>query len=725
MPKFPSPRRSGVVAGLAVALSLAALPTVSANSLLGGSAIDRTVDVFRPQLVTVTADREGRNLVADSGLDVTEHAGDDEIEVVLHTPADLVVLEALGFPYEVRIADLLLREAQVQQANEAYAAAVDTSPLPSGRTAYRTLEDYNAEMVALAEQHPDIVKLLELPHETIEGKTVLGIEIATDVNESAAADDERPTFVLMGLHHAREWPSGENAMEFAYDLVQGHAAGDERIAPLVDAARTVIVPVVNADGFEKSIRDGMIVDLRVINQYDPLGGTLSILATPGNAYKRKNCRVVDGIGGIPQLCDVAPSPGGYGIGVDLNRNYGALHGGPGAAAEPVSPTYHGPHGFSEPETQNIRELVSSRHVTMLISNHTFGNLILRPNGVHPETIGPDGLPIGDAPDEDALRDIGAAFADQNGYDNIHGWELYDTTGTTEDWSYNATGGYGYTFEIGPHEFHPPFPEVVEEYVGAGEYAGKGNREAYLIALEAAIDPATHSIVAGEAIPGATLRLTRTASTPTWEGSFTDTVDTTLVVPADGRFEWRTNPSTRPFAEGKQATALGDEPTSTDTMTGTVPTVGDSVDVAWTAPVSADVVEISLSWALPDDLDLEVYRIDDGAETQVATSGNLSGQAESVTLPDVVEGEQYVLRVINYLAVPGQEFVLDVASFDSTTVATPGLIEAWTLTCEIDGEIIEQLPVIVDRGQRVEVALGACAPATEINGGTPRAKGETD
>ena len=76
---------------------------------------------------------------------------------------------------------------------------------------------------------------------------------------------------------------------------------------------------------------------------------------------------------------------------------------------------------------------------------------------------------------------------QNGYANIHGWELYDTTGTTEDWSYNATGGYGYTFEIGPNEFHPPFAQVVDEYLGAGAYAGKGNREAYLMAFEEAVD----------------------------------------------------------------------------------------------------------------------------------------------------------------------------------------------------------------------------------------------
>ena len=40
------------------------------------------------------------------------------------------------------------------------------------------------------------------------------------------------------------------------------------------------------------------------------------------------------------------------------------------------------------------------------------------------------------------------MAAENGYTSQHGYELYDTTGTTEDWSYYATGGLGYTFEIG-------------------------------------------------------------------------------------------------------------------------------------------------------------------------------------------------------------------------------------------------------------------------------------
>ncbi len=701
-------RRLAVAAGLAAGLALATLPTAQAGLL---DDLTGTVEeAFAPQLVTVTADLAERNLLADSGLDVTEHAGHDYVEVVLHTPADLVLLETFDLPYEVRIPDLVRREAEIQAANQAYAASVDASPLPSGRDTYRTLADYNAEMQALAADHPDIVKLLELPHRSIEGKTIYGVEIATDVNDSDAADDERPSFVLMGLHHAREWPSGEHTMEFAHDLVQGYEAGDARIAPLVEQARTVLIPVVNVDGFEKSITDGMLVDLNVLNEYDPLGGQTAILATPGNAYKRKNCRPFDGVDGIPVFCDLAKSPGGFGVGVDLNRNYGAFHGGPGAAAEPIDPTYHGPEGFSEPETQNVRELVSSRHVTMLISNHTFSNLVLRPNGVNPQTIGPDGNPVGDAPDEDAMKELGARMTAQNGYANIHGWELYDTTGTTEDWSYNATGGFGYTFEIGPDEFHPPFPQVVDEYLGAGEYAGKGNREAYLIALEAALDPATHSIVTGQAVEGATLRLTRTGATPTWEGSFTDTVETVLTVPPGGDFRWHTNPSTRPLAMGKRFDVLAEDPKHSFTTTGTIPMVGESVDVAWSPSQSADVVTVDLDWDLPDDLDLEVYRVEGEQETQVTTSGNAPGEKESVTLIDVEAGAEYVFRVINYAAVPEQEFRLDFAYFDAGTVDTTGLIEAWTLTCEIDGQVVEQVPVIVDRGQTALVDLDVCGPA---------------
>ena len=130
----------------------------------------------------------------------------------------------------------------------------------------------------------------------------------------------------MGLHHAREWPSGEHAIEFAFDLVKGYAAGNARIKGLLEKTRVLVIPVVNPDGFEQSRKWGDLVDVREVDD----GGTVTILGNPGNAYKRKNCRVVDGQSPPPGSCEIT-SPGGYGVGVDLNRNYGGLWGGAGAS----------------------------------------------------------------------------------------------------------------------------------------------------------------------------------------------------------------------------------------------------------------------------------------------------------------------------------------------------------------------------------------------------------
>ena len=38
------------------------------------------------------------------------------------------------------------------------------------------------------------------------------------------ARDGKPVFLQMGAHHAREWPSAEHAMEWAYELVNGYRA---------------------------------------------------------------------------------------------------------------------------------------------------------------------------------------------------------------------------------------------------------------------------------------------------------------------------------------------------------------------------------------------------------------------------------------------------------------------------------------------------------------------
>ena len=696
------PRRHRLlVASTATAVVLAGLAPV-----LSGSPAQAQETAFAPRLVTVdTPTRADKRRLQSLGLDLTEHAGHDYVEVVLHTGADLSRLVGSGLGYDVRIADLNLREAQNNKVNAAYAAATLESPLPSGRDGYRTLADFNDDIRELAAIRPSIAKRIALPHQSLDGRTVYGIEIGRDVKGAA---DGRPTFVLLGVHHAREWPSGELAMEFAYDLVKNYGT-DKRITGLLDKSRVVVVPVVNVDGFDLSRTDGALVDLREADN----GSTASILGTPGNAYKRKNCRVVDGQDTPDGTCRAgsATSPGGFGTGVDLNRNYGGLWGGPGASPTFVDPTYRGAGPFSEPEIQNVRELVSSRQVTTLISNHTFSNLVLRPNGVHPDTVGHDGEPVGNAPDEAGLKALGAEMTAHNGYRNIHGWELYDTTGTTEDWSYNATGGYGYTFEIGPEEFHPPFPKVIDEYLGAGKYAGKGNREAYLAALTNTVNTANHAMIEGTAPKGATLRLRKQFATPTWSGSFKDTLDSTMTVSSSGKYAWHVNQSTRPVVQDKLVEITEDAPVRKQSYQGGPTAVGDSVDHPFkVTETGIDLMKVDLDWPTPDDLDLEIYRKNaDGSLTQVGSSGNAPGEKESAEIAAPTPGD-YVLRVINFASV-APTYDLEATLFDSQVVDSrevPGLIENWTLTCEKDGQVLQTVPVVVDRGERAKVNLSVCA-----------------
>ncbi len=675
------------------------LLVVAGMSALLAATAGATHDAAVPvQLVRVNVPtQEDRDRLTNLGLDLTEHGGPTYVEAVLHTTADADRLSEAGFTWTITIPDLGLRERQNNELNAAYAEATTVSPLPSGRDTYRKLADYENDLRALAAANPAIVKLFTMSRRSLEGREILGVEISDNVT---ATGDGKPTFLMMGLHHAREWPSGEHSIEFATDLVKSYSAGNARITDLLKRTRVLVVPVVNPDGFEQSRKWGDLVDIREIDN----GGTVTILGNPGNAYKRKNCRVADGQDSTPPgACEIS-SPGGFGIGVDLNRNYGGLWGGPGASGIAADPTYRGARPFSEPETQAVRELISSRHVTTLITNHTFSNLVLRPPGIRS---------AGETVDETALKDLGTRMTAQNGYRNIHGWQLYDTTGTTEDWSYNATGGFGYTFEIGPNEFHPPFSQVVDEYVGAGIYAGKGNREAYLIALENAANARGHSVISGKAPAGAVLRLTKTFQTKTSSGGpIDDRLESTLVVPGGDKFTWHVNPSTRPEVMEHRVRILAQEPSreETTTKTAVVWGPGDQVDIPFSlTETNVGALKVNLDWPTPDDLDLYVYHVQpDGSLLEVGSSGGFLLVKEEA-LVELPEPGNYVLRAVNFASVT-TTFTMTAGVYANIGEDTfgGGIVETYTLTCERpNGTVLQTLKVAVDRGGTKKVGLNEC------------------
>jgi hypothetical protein len=691
-----------------------------------------------------TPDAASQRRLHELGLDLTEHAGDGYVNVVLHGARDAAALRAAGLEWEVLIGDLAAEDAARAAADRRYARGAQSSALPSGRTTYRRLFDYAEEMKALADQNPDLVRPLTLALETYEGRTVEGIEITENADQRR---DGKPVFLMMGVHHAREWPSGEHAMEWAYELINGFKAGDERTTRLVRNTRTIIVPIVNPDGFNASREAGELLGFGG----GRAGNDILNYALAPNEYRRKNCRLLDDSAAGNCL---QPSVGLAEPGVDPNRNYGGFWGGPGASTDPTAQDYRGPGPFSEPETENVRRLISGRQVVTLITNHTFSNLVLRPPGIAIQ---------GDTVDEPLYKAFGDAMAGENGYASQQSFNLYDTTGGTEDWSYYATGGLGFTFEIGCNpdplgdptgvfgecagNFHPPYADVIAEYEGGSPAAqavgGGGNREAYFIAQESTANRERHSVLTGKAPAGAVLEISKSFQTPTSPQAdgepimLDDTLRSELKVGDSGEFEWDINPSTRPLVaedSGRQAQGSPSPPQAdSGDSTTTVPPIGCADfdtddpncwnDHAFTVPgdpgTDNDAATVSIEWALPvNDWDLKVFRDTDSdgtsqAETEadlVASSGNPPpGTSESATFvsPEAPDGRlqpgDYVARVVNYAAPAPDPYELTV-QFEGPGAFSPARIEAWQLTCSVDDKVQVSREVRIARGERRDINL---------------------
>jgi hypothetical protein len=542
-----------------------------------------------PQMLEVTTRNEADLYRLENlGVDVTHQVHDGKADVIVAGAKQRGLLDKAGFKYDVEIADLAQHYAESREADLAFARRVKgRSSLPSGRTTYRSLADYQAELKALATQHPSLVKPVELPKKTLEGRTIEGVEIASNVRRP---EDGRPVYFVVAVHHAREWPAGEAAMELAHTLVQEYGT-NPRVTSVLDKTRVVIVPLINVDGFVSSRGATDPADTTWYGDNDDvrfLGPNLYTgeAATGIGAYRRKTCR-----GTLP-----VGAPCALQYGVDPNRNYATGWGAMGASTSPHDQTYRGTGPWSEPETQAVHEYSQTRQVTNIITIHNVAALVLRPPGREA---------LGLAPDEERMKEIGDAMGKTTGYRSQYGWQLYDTSGTTEDWNYAAQGAYGYTIEIGPGDdpsaatgtpdnydpdsaFHMPYEKgFVRQWDGWIPEKHGGLKDALLIGAEAAANPADHSVIEGEAPAGRVLRAKKqfvtktetvctvlTGGTPVYftsgplnpatENGFClaetdpieidDGLETEMVVPSSGEVKWHVNPSTRPFERRKEIPA---------------------------------------------------------------------------------------------------------------------------------------------------------------------------
>lgn len=642
-------------------------------------------------LVDVTAaTRAAKARLQALDLDLTESADASHVRVLAHGEQDLQTLTDAGFAYTVVVPDVAAAERERRAADERTAEG-PASDLPSGATAYRRLFDYQLEMKQLAAAHPGLVRLLRLPYRSVDGRDVEGIEITRNPDRLA---DGKPVFLNLGLHHAREWPSGELALEFAHDLVKNQKRAG--IAKLLTRVRTIIVPVVNPDGF-------------VISREAPPVGRLvggGSYAIEDYEYKRKNCRPA---GTATGACG-ASDDGAY-RGTDINRNYGGFWGGPGASSNEYAESYRGVAPFSEPETRNIKELFSTRPVTVAVSNHTFGNVILRPPGM---------FSVRPTSDEPLYRELGQRAATHNGFVSEYVHELYDVTGSLEDWSYWNAGALTYTFEIGTG-FHPAFSDaVVAEYLGRSPAAGDGlggNRAAYYALLRAAADQRTHSIVRGTAPKGVVLRLQKSFSSRTSPvlgagGAAGDPLPfrdelTMLYRSRGGAFAIAVNPSTRPLVGdryGREPLGPAQRPIQFVNPPPQPPRGGvarDRIPFTIQGPPTADngSAVIAISWLSPlTNWDLLLM---DATGAIVGSSTSAGSTSESIELLDPAPGA-YTAVLLDMGAGVLSDWQGGV-TFAGPPGPLPGMREAWTLTCETpDGRVLGTRRVVVDRGESVDV-----------------------
>ena len=365
---------------LSILLVLSLLIPVTVFAQSEGAAVESEV----PLVVVYLDDVEQMQELVEAGVDVTNYDPvNKEAQIVLHD-FEKDYLSEQNMEYDILVENL---NAETPRAGmNALSSDAD----------YRSFADYEQELHQIAEQYPDIAEL-HVIGESHEGNPIYALEISDSLGETG-----EPESVHMALYHAREWPTGEMAMNLAHHLTDGYGENDQ-VTQVVDDIKTWIIPVVNPDGFIHSYED----------------------------YRmwRKN-RMDNGDGTF---------------GVDLNRNHSYLWGSDnGSSGNTDSNTYRGTAPFSEPETAALRDFFLERNVITTITSHTHGELILYPWS-HKFDVVPD----------PEIETMAAAMSDFNGYSDIPAMGLYPQSGDYLDWMYGTMRGISFTFESAT-EFIPPY-----------------------------------------------------------------------------------------------------------------------------------------------------------------------------------------------------------------------------------------------------------------------------
>jgi hypothetical protein len=256
------------------------------------------------------------------------------------------------------------------------------------------------ELRALVAANPRIASLHTLGT-SHQGRPILAVRVTRGAGHTPIG--RRPAVLYQGTTHAREWISTEVTRRLLHWYVD--SATDPEIRELIGRTELWFIPVVNPDGY----------------QY-----TFDV-----ERLWRKNLRDNNGDGVIDNV-----------DGVDLNRNYPQhwKYDEEGSSSQFSSETYRGPAPASEPEVQADMSLFDQARLRFAISYHSFGQLLLYPQGWQVQT------PTPDDPIYVALTGIDE-FPAVEGFDPDVSAELYTTNGEFTDWAHGERGVLAWTPEL--------------------------------------------------------------------------------------------------------------------------------------------------------------------------------------------------------------------------------------------------------------------------------------
>lgn len=360
------------------------------------------------------------------GIDLLEMRQNDDLFALL-SPQQQKYLSDNGWDIRVDATQTALLSRQLLQQS-------GTPGFPSG---YRSVEETEQFLYTIASAYPQLTSLSDYGDswEKVHTSGTKGHDLLALHITNHAINGLKPVFVLMGAIHARELVTSELATRYISYLLTNYGK-DPDVTWMLNENEVVVIPIANPDG-RKIAEQGKL--------------------------QRKNTNPGMAVCGTNSDVYYANQPG-----VDLNRNasfsWGTID---TPSLSPCAQTYPGTAASSEPEEAALESLLRTLFADrrgpenqdaapddtsgVFITLHSFGDLVLWPWGSS-RIPTPNGV---------AFARLGQHFAHFNGFTPQQSYDLYPTSGTTDDWLYGERGVASFTFEVGPDSdpvcagFFPP------------------------------------------------------------------------------------------------------------------------------------------------------------------------------------------------------------------------------------------------------------------------------